>query len=60
MIDIFQVNTDDQLADLFTKPLGAELFHKFVLLTMGCYIMEAIASSEQGSVTKNDANKNPE
>jgi hypothetical protein len=34
-IQIFQVDTGDQIADIFTKPLGNELFKRFLLRIMG-------------------------
>ena len=34
-IEIHSVKTDEQLADLWTKPLGEELFRKFTDLSMG-------------------------
>ena len=34
-IEIFAIDTLDQLADLFTKPLGLELFYKFTSKIFG-------------------------
>ena len=34
-IEIFPVGTDDQMADLFTKPLAADKFHLFTKMAMG-------------------------
>ena len=34
-IEIHSIKTTDQLADLWTKPLGTELFRKFTKATMG-------------------------
>jgi hypothetical protein len=35
LIKVFQVSTNDQLADIFTKNLGTDLFNKFRLLICG-------------------------
>jgi hypothetical protein len=34
-ITIHAISTEDQIGDLWTKPLGAELFSKFVKLALG-------------------------
>jgi hypothetical protein len=34
-ITIHAISTEDQIGDLWTKPLGAELFSKFVKLAFG-------------------------
>ena len=34
-VEIISVSTENQLADLWTKPLSQELFHKFTKETMG-------------------------
>jgi hypothetical protein len=53
-IKIFPIDTKDQIADLWTKPLGDELFEKFTKLAMGWSIFEAMhnykESIKQGSV----------
>jgi hypothetical protein len=53
-IEIFPIDTKDQIVDLWTKPLGDELFEKFTKLVMGWSISEAMHNSresmKQGSV----------
>ena len=34
-IEVFAIDTKDQLGDLFTKPLGLELFYKFTKRIFG-------------------------
>ena len=41
-IEIFPINTADQIADLWTKPLGYELFAKFTKLAMGWSVADAL------------------
>ena len=45
LIQILPIDTLDQLADLYTKPLGFELFNKFTQSIYGWSIEEAIKSS---------------
>ena len=44
-IHVYQVSTEDQVADLMTKALGFELFSKFVNLVFGWDIKDAIISN---------------
>jgi hypothetical protein len=53
-IEIYPIDTEDQIADLWTKPLGSELFEKFTKLAMGWSIADTLDqyrnSMKQGSV----------
>ena len=40
-IEVHSVKTEDQLADLWTKPLSKDLFEKFTYKTMGFSIAQA-------------------
>ena len=40
-ITVHAISTDDQIGDLWTKPLGAELFAKFVKLAFGWEVKQA-------------------
>ena len=53
-IQVFQVATEDQLADLMTKSLGFDLFSKFVKLVFGWDIKDAFISN--GYEWKNNDN----
>ena len=50
-IKLYSVRTEEQLADLFTKPLGPELFHKFTEAIFGW--RHPNISTARGSVTNN-------
>ena len=51
-IEIHSVKTDEQLADLWTKPLGEELFRKFTDLSMGTEEQSHNALSEMRECDK--------
>ena len=54
-VEVFPIDTADQIADLWTKPLGSELFEKFTKLAMGWSVADALArhreSMKRGSVS---------
>jgi hypothetical protein len=45
-VQIFPIDTLDQLGDLWTKPLGEVLFEKFTLAVFGWSVSEAIATQQ--------------
>ena len=45
LIEVFYIDTENQLADLYTKPLGYELFRKFTKAIYGWDIEEALNNS---------------
>lgn len=59
-IEIHQISTEDQLADLWTKPLNRDLFKKFVQQVFGWNVDESIAKQQElymkrGSVGLHDS-----
>ena len=56
-IKLYSVRTNEQLADLFTKPLGTDLFHKFTEAIFGW--RHPKASTARGSVRKSTSTTGP-
>jgi hypothetical protein len=55
MITVHATSTEDQLANLWTKPLSAKLFHKFTKLAFGWDVKNAneMVQEELKKVKKN-------
>jgi hypothetical protein len=49
-ITIHAIDTLDQLADIFTKPLGVDLFEKLRKLIMGWYLVSESRTPDQNVI----------